>query len=317
MHKRFSTTAILMNMPNQTVIDCQKLSKRYGRSPAYALQDLSLAVQSGEIYGFLGPNGAGKSTTIRTLLNFIQPSSGQAAILGLDIVRDSVAIKRELGYLAGEVMLYGRMTGQQFLDYLSSLQPLKHRPYLAELVDIFGADLQKPLHSLSKGNRQKIGVIQALMHEPAVLILDEPTSGLDPLMQAAFYEVIETAKRRGAAIFLSSHDLAEVHKMCDRVGFIRAGKLVAERTIADIQSLAAHRFDITFADKPPLTQLHKIPNAAVQTLSTHTVTVQLQGNLQPLFALLAKHPVTALDKHDVNLEEEFLHLYEDQPEPKI
>ncbi len=297
-------------MTAQAAIDCQKLSKRYGQTSDFALRDLTLQVQAGEIYGFLGPNGAGKSTTIRTLLNFIQPSGGQATILGLDIVRDSVAIKRQLGYLSGEVALYDRMTGRQFLDYMCALQPLKHQAYRDELVKTFQADLGKPLRSLSKGNRQKLGVIQALMHEPAVLILDEPTSGLDPLMQAAFYQVIETAKRRGAAIFFSSHDLAEVYKLCDRIGFIRGGQLVTEQTIADLQGLAAHRFDITFYDHIPLAEFHKLPDVDVQKLNEHTVSVRLQGNLQPLFALLAKHQVTALDKHDVNLEEEFLQLYE-------
>ncbi len=293
-----------------TAIDCQQLSKRYPRTSNYALKDLTLQVHAGEVYGFLGPNGAGKSTAIRTLLNFIQPSGGAATIMGLDIVRDSVAIKRQLGYLAGEVTLYERMTGRQFLDYMSTLQPLKHRAYLATLIEMFEADTHKPIRSLSKGNRQKFGVIQALMHEPEVLILDEPTSGLDPLMQAAFYQAIETAKRRGAAIFLSSHDLAEVNKMCDRIGFIRGGELVTEKTIADLQSLAAHRFDITFQAKAPLASLRKLSNVAVQVLTEHTVSVRLQGDLQPLFALLAQHHVMALDKHEVNLEEEFLHLYE-------
>jgi ABC-2 type transport system ATP-binding protein len=295
-------------------IDCQQLSKRYGSLKTYALKDLSIQVQAGEVYGFLGPNGAGKSTAIRTLLNFIQPSGGTATILGLDIVKDSVAIKRQLGYLAGEVALYDRMTGRQFLDYMAALQPLKHQSYLTELIKTFEADVDKPIRSLSKGNRQKFGVIQALMHEPEVLILDEPTSGLDPLMQAAFYQAIEAAKQRGAAVFLSSHDLAEVHKMCDRIGFIRGGELVTEKTIADLQSLAAHRFDITFQDKAPLAALQKLPKAEVQALNDHAVTVRLQGDLQSLFALLAKHHVVALDKHEVNLEEEFLHLYENTGE---
>ncbi len=292
------------------VIDCRKLSKRYGRSSGYALQDLTLQVGRGEIYGFLGPNGAGKSTAIRTLLNFLQPSAGSATILGLDIVRDSLAIKKQVGYLAGEVALYPRMTGRQFLDYMTALQPLKHREYQKELVKTFGAELNKPIRSLSKGNRQKLGVIQAFMHEPDVLILDEPTSGLDPLMQAAFYKIIEDAKTRGAAVFLSSHDLAEVRKMCDRIGFIRGGKLVTEQTIADLQSSAAHNFDITFKGEAPLPALRKLPNAKVESLNPHVVTVRLQGDLKPLFAVLANSSVVAFDKQEVNLEDEFLRLYE-------
>lgn len=300
-------------MQMDVAIDCRKLSKRYGRGAVYALRDLDLQVRPGEIYGFLGPNGAGKSTTIRTLLNFIQPSGGSATILGLDIVRDSVAIKRDIGYQAGEVALFPRMTGRQFFEYLSSLQPLKHREYFTNLVQRFRAELDKPIESLSKGNRQKLGVIQACMHEPAVLILDEPTSGLDPLMQAEFYKVVAEAKARGAAVFLSSHDLAEVRKMCDRIGFIRGGQLVTEKTIADLQAVASHNFDITFREAAPLAALRKLSGAAVQPLSEHVVTVKLQGDLKPLLGLLAKSSVTTLDKQDINLEEEFLRLYE---EPK-
>jgi ABC-2 type transport system ATP-binding protein len=294
------------------VIDCQKLSKRYGRD-GFALQDLDMQVRAGEIYGFLGPNGAGKSTTIRTLLNFIQPTSGQASILGLDIVKDSVKIKSHVGYLAGEVALYPRMTGQQFLDYMAALQPIKNPDYLKHLIKRFDAQLDKPIENLSKGNKQKLGVIQACMHEPEVLILDEPTSGLDPLMQSVFYEVVEDAKQRGAAVFLSSHDLAEVRKMCDRIGFIRDGQLVAEKTISDLQDNAEHSFDITFTGELPLKQLRALHGATVEKLTDTSLNVQLKGSLTPLFKILASHSVIALDKHEVNLEDEFLHLYEKEP----
>jgi ABC-2 type transport system ATP-binding protein len=295
-------------------ITCNDLSKRYGSGKTYALQNLKLQVNPGEVYGFLGPNGAGKSTAIRTLLNFIQPSSGTAQILGLDIVKDSVAIKAKTGYLAGEVALYPRMTGQQFLGYMTALQPLKNPSYLKELVNVFAAQLDKPIENLSKGNRQKLGVIQAFMHEPEVLILDEPTSGLDPLMQAAFYDTVETAKRRGAAVFLSSHDLAEVRKMCDRIGFIKEGRLVAEKTIADLQDTAQHSFDITFTGALPLKELRALHDSKVTQLPNDTVNVQLKGSLTPLFKILASHSVIALDKHEVNLEEEFLSLYETKAE---
>ncbi|HMH30937.1 MAG TPA: ABC transporter ATP-binding protein [Methylomirabilota bacterium] len=290
-------------------IDCQKLSKRYGRGDDFALKNLDLQVNTGEIYGFLGPNGAGKSTAIRTLLNFIQPTSGSATILGQNVVKDSVKAKRQVGYLAGEVALYPRMTGRQFLNYMTDLQPLKHPDYQQKLVKQFGAQLDKPIEELSKGNRQKIGIIQAFMHEPDVLILDEPTSGLDPLMQAAFYELAESAKQRGAAVFLSSHDLTEVRKMCDRIGFIRGGKLVAEKTIADLQAVAAHNFDITFKGSAPLEELRELKDAEVQPVTDNSVIVKLQGDLTPLFALLAKSSVLSLDKQDINLDEEFMSLY--------
>jgi ABC-2 type transport system ATP-binding protein len=295
---------------NSVAIDCRQLSKRYGKGEAYALKNLSLKVMPGEVYGFLGPNGAGKSTTIRTLLNFIQPTSGQASILGLDIIKNSVAVKSKVGYLAGEVALYPRMTGEQFLGYMTDLQPLKNPAYLKELTSLFEAQLDKPIENLSKGNRQKLGVIQAFMHEPEVLILDEPTSGLDPLMQAAFYETVEAAKRRGAAVFLSSHDLAEVRKMCDRIGFIRQGELVAQKTIADLQDSAQHSFDITFTGTLPLKELRALHDSTIKQLPNDTINIQLKGSLTPLFKILASHSVIALDKHEVNLEDEFLSLYE-------
>jgi|SRR5579884_1517968 len=291
-------------------IACHNLSKRYGHAKAYALKNLNLQIKTGEIYGFLGPNGAGKSTTIRTLLNFLQPSGGQAAILGLDIVKDSLAIRRQVGYLAGEVALYDNLTGRQLLNYLAALQPLKHKEYKQKLVERFGAELHKPIGSLSKGNRQKLAVIQAFMHEPAVLILDEPTSGLDPLMQAEFYDVVEEARAHGATIFLSSHDLAEVRKMCDRVGFIKDGKLAAEKTINDLQAVAAHHFNLTFKGQPPLEQLSKLPGAEVEMLGSHSLKLHLRGNLQPLLELLALFPVTELVTPELDLEDEFLQLYE-------
>jgi ABC-2 type transport system ATP-binding protein len=202
------------------------------------------------------------------------------------------------------------MNGRDFLKYMGSLQPLKHPEYLTKLVNQFEAELDKPIAQLSKGNRQKIGLIQACMHEPDVLILDEPTSGLDPLMQSAFYDVAEESKKRGAAVFLSSHDLSEVRKMCDRIGFIRAGELVAEQTLADLQLASEHRFDITFKSKVPLAELRKIKGADVEPLTSRAVNVSLTGELKPLFSVLAKSQVISLEKHEVDLEDEFLRLYQ-------
>jgi ABC-2 type transport system ATP-binding protein len=296
-------------MDDADAIVLDKLSKRYGRSGALALDKVSLNVKRGEVYGFLGPNGAGKSTTIRTLLNFIQPTCGSATILGYDIVRDSVALKRHVGYLAGEVALYNRMTGKQFLEYMAELQPLKRRNHLNELARTFDADLTKPIETLSKGNRQKIGIIQAFMHEPEVLILDEPTSGLDPLMQEAFYKLVRSSCDRGAGVFVSSHNFAEVQRMCDRVGFIREGKLVAEQTLADLAAQASHTFKLTFRDEAPAHKLAQIKSSQVTSHDDHHVTVSLQGELTPLFALLAQHHVTRLEQQEVNLEQQFLRFY--------
>lgn len=292
------------------LIETKNLSKRYHGTKTYALHGLSLSVAAGEVYGFLGANGAGKSTTIRTLLNFIQPSGGSASILGHDIVRDAVAIKQHVGYLAGDVALYDKMTGKQFLDYMADLQPPRQRSYATELAKRFQAQLHKPLPDLSKGNRQKIGLIQAFMHEPDVIILDEPTSGLDPLMQEEFFKLIRESRERGAAVFASSHNFAEVQRMCDRVGFIREGKLVAEQTLADLAARAAHTFMLTFADKAPVAELRKLPQVSVTAHDEHDITVSVTGELSPLFALLGQHRVTRVHQQEINLEQEFMQFYE-------
>lgn len=300
-----------MQEEKQPVISIQKMSKRYAGSERYALKQLTLKVNKGEVYGFLGPNGAGKSTAIRTLMNYIQPTEGQATILGKDIVTESVAIKEHIGYLSGDFAIYPKMTGRQFLSYMHDLQPAD-KAYTRELTKRLKADLSKKMGELSRGNRQKIGIIQAFMHKPSVLILDEPTSGLDPLMQEVFYELVRESKNRGAAVFVSSHILSEVQKICDRIGIIREGKLVDEQDIAMLSKVASQTFDISFASDPPLAELKKIKGLSVGDISGNDITVRLHGKLAPLFAVLAKHDVSKLDARNLDLEEVFLGFYEDK-----
>lgn len=294
-------------------IAVHNLTKQYPGTSHPALKSLSLSVNKGEVYGFLGPNGAGKSTTIRTLLNFIQPTSGSASILGKDIVKDSVEIKRSIGYLAGDVAIYPKMTGKQYLSFLSELQPARKKGIISELAKSLHADLHKKLGELSRGNRQKIGIIQAFMHDPAVFILDEPTSGLDPLMQEVFYALLADAKQRGASIFMSSHILTEVQKTCDRVGIIREGKLVSERRIAEMQNEAAQNFEISFASKPPLAKLRAVKGVKkVQAVANNSVTLHMHGDLSPLFKLLSENKVERIEIGELNLEEEFMKFYADK-----
>jgi ABC-2 type transport system ATP-binding protein len=294
-----------------TTIETQNLGKRYAGGDKFALKSLNIKVKAGEVYGYLGPNGSGKSTTIKLLMNFIQPTEGSATIAGRDIVAEPVPIKRHVGYLAGEVELYSKMTGRDFLRYMAELQPPKSRAYQQELAKAFQASLNQPLGSLSKGNRQKIGIIQAFMHQPDILILDEPTDGLDPLMQEAFYELVRNTKQSGATFFVSSHNLTEVQKMCDRVGFIRSGKLIAEHTIADLAKSSVQTFDIAFADEAPVAELRRIKNARVISNSPRHVSIEVRGQLNQLFTILAKHQVHSLGSRSANLEEEFLHYYKD------
>lgn len=293
------------------LLNLDKLSKRYRGTDRLAIDKISLHVQPGEIYGFLGPNGAGKSTTIRTLMNFIQPTNGSASILGLDVVRDSVAIKRSVGYLASDMAMYSKMTGRQFLDYMVDLQGSHDTAYRRDLTRRLKADASKLLGSLSRGNRQKFAIIQAFMHKPDMLILDEPSSGLDPLMQETFYELLQEARARGAAVFMSSHILSEVQKVCDRVGIIRDGKLIAERSIADMTRDAAHTFQVTFRNTPPLAELKHVHGVKLIGHDGHSVTLHVQGQLPSLLALLAKHEVLQLEARQLDLEELFMHYYKD------
>jgi ABC-2 type transport system ATP-binding protein len=202
------------------------------------------------------------------------------------------------------------MTGRQFLAYLGELRPPASRAYKQELAKRLQATLDKPLGTLSRGNRQKVSIIQAFMHQPKLLILDEPSSGLDPLMQEVFYELILEAKARGAAIFMSSHILGEVQKVCDRVGIIRGGKLVAERNIAEMAKAAAQTLELTFAGPVPLAQLKKLSSVhGVVQNGPHDVTAHIQGELSPVFALLAQHTVTKITTQELDLEEAFMQYY--------
>lgn len=286
------------------------LSKQYKKAEKLAIDNLSLEVKPGEVYGFLGPNGAGKSTAIRTLLNFIQPTSGGATILGYDIVKDNTAIKKHVGYLSGDFAVYPKMTGEQYLKYMAELQPLKTKDYDKKLKKRLKAQLDKPLGELSRGNRQKIGLIQALMHKPKVLILDEPTSGFDPLIQEEFYTIIKEAKAKGAVIFISSHILSEVQKVCDRVGIIREGKLIVERSISEMAIEAAQTFDIIFSGKVPIAELKKVKGVKVNSHNKNHVTIHIHGQLAPLFSLLSKYEVIGIDTRGLDLEEMFMDFYE-------
>jgi ABC-2 type transport system ATP-binding protein len=297
-----------MDMAAEPLISTNKLSKKYAGADTLALHDLTISVQPGEVYGFLGANGAGKSTTIRTLLGFLRPTGGSARICGLDAVRDSVAAKQHVGYLAGDAALYQKMTGHEMLEYLQKLQPLKHAEYFAKLSRDFDADLAKPIQQLSKGNRQKIGLLQAFMHEPDVLILDEPTSGLDPLMQEVFARYVKEAKARGAAVFLSSHNLAEAQNMCDRVGIIRAGKLLKEQRVDELSESSAQRFTITFSGNVPK-DLAEVDGTTLISQTGNSAVVQVVKNLSPLLAFLATKKVTRLSSAGADLEDEFLQFY--------
>ena len=294
-------------------IVADKLTKYYGHEKTAALDSLSLQIQPGEVYGYLGANGAGKSTTIRLLLNFLQPSSGRATIAGLDAVKDAVKVKEHVGYLAGDVALYQKTTGEELLDYLCALQGGVNAEYRHLLEKRFEAETHKPIASLSKGNRQKIGILQAFMHRPDVLILDEPTSGLDPLMQEAFYETVREARVRGAAVLMSSHNLSEAQALCDRVGIIKHGKLIHEQTLGEDKTLGAVTFRVMLARPDAISQLKRSPNLTFLAQEGGNIAlVQPKGTIASALKSLSQYEIRDLSTQQLSLEDEFIEFYGDK-----
>lgn len=292
-----------------TPVQIKNLSKKYSGSKDFALYKLSLHINAGEVYGFLGSNGAGKSTTIRTLLGFLIPSSGSATILGKDIVRDSVAVKKSIGYLSGDVALYGKATGKELLDYLCKLQPCKDLGYRKDLEKRFEAQLNKPIGELSKGNRQKIGILQAFMHQPEVIILDEPTSGLDPLMQEAFYQTVLEHKAHGAAIFMSSHNLGEAERICDRIGVIKNGKLIHEQALGGDAQLATPRYHVVFASEASSKLAAGSASLHVLEHADSRLTFIPKAPIADMLTAISKYKIVSLETEKPSLEDEFLSFY--------
>jgi beta-exotoxin I transport system ATP-binding protein len=304
------------------------LSKRYGRQappihppwmhPApevRALEDLTIDVAEGEVFGFLGPNGAGKSTTIRLLLGFLHPSRGSGSVMGLDIVRDSVEIRRRTGYLPGGIALYDTMSGVDLLDYLGKLtgRPPTRREELCDRLEMPASTLRRPVRDYSRGMRQKMGIIQALQHDPELAILDEPTEGLDPLMQRAFYSILDELRDAGRTIFFSSHVLSEVERVCQRVAIVRRGRLVA---LEDVEALLARRkrnVEMRIEGPPPsLDGVTGVSGVAV--MPDGRITCHLEGDVGPFLAAIRDVGVVDLTIEPAHLEEAFLELYHDEEE---
>ena len=235
-------------MRHQPVIELKNLTKRYGKDRG--AEDISFNVYPGEVFGFLGPNGAGKSTVMRTALGLIEATSGSSYILGRDSLNHNSDLLAEVGYLPGALALYKNLTGREYLRYIARLRKVNCDQEIAALAERLSLDLDKHIHDLSKGNRQKVGVVQAFMHKPKVLILDEPTSGLDPLIQREFEKVLDEAKARGAAVLLSSHVLSEVEHLADRIAVISEGRLVLNEEIATLKSKVPHTITFTFPSAP-------------------------------------------------------------------
>jgi ABC-2 type transport system ATP-binding protein len=286
-------------------IRTEVLSKRYG--DVDALQDLDLQVLPGEVVGYLGPNGAGKTTTIRLLLGLIRPSAGRAEIFGFDAQRQPVEAHRRLAYVAGEASLWPSLTGAETLHLLARVQGRLDAAYRDELIARFDLDPSKKVRAYSKGNRQKLILIAALMARPDLLVLDEPTSGLDPLMELAFRHCIHEAKERGQTVFLSSHILSEVEALCDRVGILRAGRLVEMGTLAEMRHLSSLTVEATFDGTAP--DLSRVPGVTAIQVEGRVVRCQVRGTVEPLLKVLAAAGVHELLSREPSLEELFLAHY--------
>jgi ABC-2 type transport system ATP-binding protein len=294
-------------------ITCDHLTKRF--RAVTAVSDLTLQVTAGEIVGFLGPNGAGKTTTMRMLMGALRPSAGQCAVLGDSLARD-VALRRRVGYLPGDLRVDPAMTGTQLFAWFGRLRGGVDRVRVDDLVQRLGLDPSRPFGSLSKGNRQKVGIVQALQHDPDVLVLDEPTTGLDPLVQREFLTLVRHAATRGAAVLFCSHVLPEVERIADRVAIIRSGKLVAESTVDDLLDRARRRLELRFADPVPAGLFHQVPGVVDADLDGRAATVTVEGPVGPALRA-ATDAGTLLRVNPVgdDLEELFVSLYERPGQP--
>jgi ABC-2 type transport system ATP-binding protein len=291
-------------------IETEGLTKSYGA--ARGIVDLDLAVPVGAVFGFLGPNGAGKTTAIRVLVDLLRPTSGRARVLGLDSVDDSVEIRRRVGYLPGDAATYEHLGARELLTWLARLRGGVPTSRIEDLADRFELDLDRPLGALSKGNRQKVLVVQAFMHDPELLILDEPTAGLDPLVQHEFARLVGEVARDGRTVFLSSHVLDEVQHLCDRVGVIREGRLVATETMASLQDRALRHVSIRFAEAVDPAAFAALPGVGDLTVQGGTaLRCSLAGSPDALVKLAARHQVVDFLSEPADLEELFLHYYED------
>lgn len=297
----------------------ESLTKFYGGggSPVHrsaevrALHDLSIEVAEGEIFGFLGPNGAGKSTAIRLLLGYLHPTAGSATVLGRDVATDNEEIRRRTGYLPGGIAFYDSMSGSEQLKYLAALdgRPAPLRDELIDRLELSRRDLGRQIRDYSRGMRQKVGIIQAFQSDPELAILDEPTEGLDPLMQRAFYEIVEDRQHAGRTVFFSSHVLSEVERVCDRVAIVRKGRLVALNDIGELLKRRRRRVEVRFEGPAPT--LEGVPGLSEIRSHEGLLTCQLEGDPGPLVAALAGSTIRDLLIEPARLEEAFMEYYAD------
>jgi ABC-2 type transport system ATP-binding protein len=283
------------------------LTKDYGSGRG--IFDLDLEVAGGEVLGFIGPNGAGKTTTIRLLMDFLRPTRGSARILGLDTSRDSMAIKRLVGYLPGELPSYPGATAAEIIGLVAAMRGGVDDGYVRSMADRLQLELGRRYRELSHGNKQKVWLVQAFMHRPRVLILDEPSLGLDPLMQAEFQRMVVDSAQEGTAVFLSSHVLPEVQALCHRIALVSDGHLLRVGTLEQLRELRAHRVEVTYGRELDLGMLRDVPGVSEVSSTDHHLRCTVRGDFEPLLAALVPAGVIELDSQELSLEEVFLATY--------
>jgi ABC-2 type transport system ATP-binding protein len=298
-------------MTDRVAIKTVGLTKHYG--DVHALVDLNLEIESGEIFGFLGPNGAGKTTMIRTILDEIRPTAGGASILGMDSHERSVEIRRSIGYVPGDLAMYPNLTGRDTITYFSNLRGGADWSYVDELADRLDADMTKKVGDLSSGNRQKIGLIQAFMNRPEVLIMDEPSSGLDPLVQREFQSMLREVTAKGSTVFLSSHTLSEVQRVADRVGIIRHGKLIALESVASLRSKGLRTVELFFDTSVDGSVFENVAGVSDVAVQNHHVTLSFSGQMETLLNVVtSNYTLVDISTQEADLEEIFLTYYRDE-----
>jgi ABC-2 type transport system ATP-binding protein len=289
-------------------IQSEQLVKSYGR--VRALEGLDLEVRSGEIYGFLGPNGAGKTTTIRLLVDLIRPDGGSVSVLGLDPASEGVELRRRVGYLAGDFIVDGRQTAGELLAYIAHIRGGIPAVRIDALIERLDLDPSRRIRTLSRGNRQKVGVIQAFMHEPELLILDEPTVGLDPLLQREFASMVQEAAAQGRTVFMSSHNMSEVQRLTKRVGMIHTGRLTAVAGVDELRREARRRFEVVFAETVDLGDFVHVPGVSEVVVDGRVMTCRLDGVADELIRAIARHRIVTITAEEPDIEEVFFERYE-------
>jgi ABC-2 type transport system ATP-binding protein len=298
-------------MTDQIAIHTDGLTKHFG--DVHALVDLDLDVFAGEVFGYLGPNGAGKTTTIRLLMDEIRPTKGSATILGEDVREKSVDLRKYIGYVPGDLAMYPNLTGRDTITYFSNLRGGVDWSYVDQLADRLDADLTKKVGDLSSGNRQKVGIIQAFMNRPTVLVMDEPSSGLDPLVQREFQQMMREVAADGGTVFLSSHTLSEVQRVADRVGIIRHGKIIALEAVATLRAKGLRRVELEFAEPVAASDFSGIDGVRDLVIQNHHAVMSYEGRIGTLLhAASRNHTLVDMSTQEADLEEIFLTYYHDE-----